>query len=324
MTLNTLLARAAASAAFALLASAAFAAPPLIAHAPIIVPGGPGGFDWMLVDRTQNRLYASHGATKTLTVLDLNTQAVRQIPTGDVAGIAVDTPDGKVFAGGGDQKVVVLNNQTLAKIGEIALTGPVDDIKFDPKNRMIYADHDDGNEVWVIDAKTEKLVGSITIAGAPEEMAYDLAADTLYQNIKPADCVDVINPATGKVTATWSTVPARSPHGLALDPLTGRLFSAGGNGQLAVLDIKTGKVIASTAIAPKTDQIAFDPKNKRIYCASHGFISVVQETADGVRPLGDVPSPTGAHTLAVDPTTGDVWVCYTDASSSYLERFTTK
>lgn len=306
---------------FALTALAAGKAP-LAPHPPVTVPGGPGGFDWMLVDRAKNRLYATHGGIKTLTVLNLKTGTVRNVAAGDVAGVAVDAPDGKVFTGGGDQKVVVLDNKTLAKTGEIPVTGPVDDIKYDPKNGLVYAAHDDGAEDWVIDAKTEKLVGTIAIPGAPEALAYDDGTDRLYQNIKPADCVDVINPATNKVVATWPTAPAKSPHGLVIDPATGRLFSAGGNGVLAVLDLKTGKVVASVAITPGTDQIAFDPKRRRIYCASRGFVSVVQETAGGVRSLGDVPSPKGAHTLAVDAATGDVWVSYGGAGGGYLQRYT--
>ena len=322
MAFHSLLARVTLSCALGFAAAAAFAGAPLTAHPPITVSGGPGGFDWMLVDGVQNRLYATHGGTKTLTVLNLKTGAVRNVAAGDVAGIAVDAPDGKVFTGGGDQKVVVLNNKTLAKTGEIPVTGPVDDIKYDPKNGLVYAAHDDGAEDWVIDAKTEKLVGTVVIPGAPEAFAYDAGTGRLYQNIKPADCVDVINPATNTVVATWPTAPAKSPHGLVIDPATGRLFSAGGNGHLAVFDLKTGKVVASVAIAPGTDQIGFDPKRRRIYCASRGFVSVVQETAGGARSLGDVPSAKGAHTLAVDAATGDVWISYSNPSGSYLQKFT--
>ena len=322
MPINFFLIRATLSCAVSLAAATAFADAPLTARAPITVPGGPGGFDWMLVDRTQNRLYATHGGTKTLTVLNLKTGAVRNVNAGDVAGITVDSPDGKVFTGGGDQKVVILDNKTLTKIGEISVTGPVDDIKYDPKNSLVYAAHDDGAEDWVINAKTEKLVGDIAIPGAPEAFAYDAETGRLYQNIKPADCVDVINPVTNKVIATWPTAPAKSPHGLVIDPNTHRLFSAGGNGMLSELNLKTGKVVTSVAIAPGTDQIAFDARRRRIYCASRGFVSVVQETAGGVRSLGNVPSPKGAHTLALDPTTGDVWVSYSDAAGSYLQRFT--
>lgn len=322
MALNSFLTRAAISGVLFLTVAAAFAQAPLTASRPITVPGGVGGFDWMLVDQARQRLYAAHGGTKTLAVLDLKTQKLRQIVAGDVSGAAVDTADGKVFVACGDNKVVVLDNATLQKTAEIAVPGPVDDIKFDPKNSTIYADHDDGAEVWVINAKTNTLVSSIPVAGAPEEMVYDAGADRLYQNIKPADTLDVIDPATNKVTTIWKTAPASSPHGLVLDTATHRLFSAGGNGMLVAMDQKTGRVIASVAIAPGTDQIGFDAKKRRIYCASRGFIAVVQETADGMRLLGNVPAPKGAHTLAVDPATGNVWICYSNPSGSYLEKFT--
>ena len=134
--------------------------------------------------------------------------------------------------------------------------------------------------------------------------------------------MDVIDPKTNTVVAVWPTAPAASPHGLILDPLTGRLFSAGGNGRLVAFDLKTGKVVSSAAIAPGTDQMAFDAGRHRLYCASRGFVSVVQVTASGdLRPVGDVPSPRGAHTLALDPATGDVWVSYSDAAGSHLKRF---
>ncbi len=327
MAFNRLYLQAALSCTLALAAAAGFAQVPLTApslltaHPPLSVPGGPGGFDWMLTDQGRHRLYAGHGGTKTLMVLDLRTETIRQIAAGDVSGAVVDQKDGKVFAGCGNRKIVVLDGRTLAKTGEIPLPGPVDDMKLDPKNGRLYADHDDGAEVWVINAKTNTLVGTIPVAGAPEEMAYDAKADRLYQNIKPADTLDVINPATNKITAIWPTAPAKSPHGLVLDPMTGRLFSAGGNGMLVVMN-QSGKVIASVAIAPGTDQIAFDPIRRRIYCAGRGFVSVVQESAVGARLLGEVPAPRGAHTLAVDTATGAVWVSYSNASGSYLEKFT--
>ncbi len=322
MPLHSLFTRAALSGVLLLTVSAAFAQAPLVASRPIPVPGGPGGFDWMLVDQAKHRLYAAHGGTKTLAVLDLKTEAVRQIAAGDVSGAAVDAPDSKVFVACGDNKVVVLDNDTLRKTAEIAVPGPVDDIKLDPKSGMVYADHDDGAEVWVINAKTNTLVGSVAVAGAPEAMVYDAGADRLYQNIKPADTVDVIDPATNKIIAIWRTAPASSPHGLVLDTAPHRLFAAGGNGMLVALDQKTGRVTASVAIAPGTDQIGFDPKKQRIYCASRGYVAVVQETAEGMRLLGNVPAPRGAHTLAVDPATGNIWVSYSNPSGSYLEKFT--
>ncbi len=73
---------------------------------------------------------------------------------------------------------------------------------------------------------------------------------------------------------------------------------------------------------PGVDQIAFDPGNQRVYCAARGFISVLQDSKRGVRSLGDVESPSGAHTITVDTDTHDVWVCYGSDSDAHLARFT--
>ncbi len=172
----------------------------------------------MLVDAPRHRLLASHPGKNTLVVMDLKTNALQQLPTGvEINGIAVDEADNKLFTAGGGQKVVVFNNTTLQKTGEIALTGPGDDIVLDPKTDMLYICHDDGAEDWVINAKDNTLAGTVAIAGAPEYVAYDPGMDRLYQNIKPANVMQVINPPTNTVEATWPTAPMISPHGLAID-----------------------------------------------------------------------------------------------------------
>ena len=316
----------AACAAFSILTAAhAAPAPLLTAQAPIVVPGGPGGFDWMLVDAPRHRLLASHPGKNTLVVLNLKTHAVQQVDTGvEINGIAVDDADNKLFTAGGGQKVVVFDNTTLAKTGEIALTGPGDDIVLDTKNDTLYVCHDDGAEDWMINAKTNALVGSVPIAGAPEYAVYDPGADRVYQNIKPANVTQVINPATGTVEASWPTAPMTSPHGLAINPATHHVFSAG-KGTVVMLDQRTGKVLSSVAIAPGyVDQIAFDPANGRLYCAcgDAGVISVVQEKGNAITLAGNIASHKKSHTLAVDPDTHSVWVSYSDPTGAYLQEFT--
>lgn len=298
--------------------------PLLTPQTPIVVPGGAGGWDWMLVDAPRRRLLASHPGTKTLAVLDLKTNALTQVPTGvAINGIAVDEADNKLFTAGSGEKVVVFDNTTLVKTGEIALTGPGDDIVLDPKTDTLYVCHDDGAEDWVVNAKTNAITGSVAIAGAPEYVAYDPATDRLYQNIKPANVVQVINPATNTVEASWPTAPMTSPHGLAIDAKTRRVFAAG-QGKVVLLDGKTGKALASTDIAPGyVDQIAFDEGKKHLYCAcgDAGAISVVGETKEGLTLLGTVPTHKKSHTLAVDPATHAVWISYTDATGSYLQQY---
>ncbi len=287
---------------------------------PIVIAGGPGGFDWMLVDARANRVFATHKGTKTVAIVDLTTgAALDSVKVGTAQGVAVDRRDNKIFLGNAEEKtIVILDYTTLKKTGEIAVTGPVDDVIFCQRNGMIYADHDDGTDVWVIDPKIEKIVATVTIPEAPEKMEYDRVSDRIYQNIKSNSTIQVIDPSTNKVEKVIAAAPATGPHGIAIDGQTQRLFAAGSNGKLVVVDLKSSKVIASIDIEKGVDQIAFDPASKRIYCACKGAISVAEETEAGVKLIGSVPTPKGSHTIAVDRKTHAVWTCYFDDKNSYL------
>ncbi len=320
ITLAAALAGIGAFASFA--SSAAPADAPLKAQTPILIPGGAGGFDWMTVDGHSNRVFATHKGTKTVAVVDLKTDmALPSVEVGTAQGVAMDRKDNKIFLGDdAEHKLVVLDYETLKKTGEIAVTGPVDDVLYCSKNGMIYADHDDGEDVWVIDPKTEKIVTTVKVPTAPEKIEYDKTSERIYQNIKSDNSIQVIDPDTNKVEKTIDTAPAVGPHGLAIDGKGQRLFSAGTNGKLVVVDIKTGKVTSSVDIGQGVDQIAYDKGNGRIYCACRGQISVVQADESGVKLLGNVMTPKGSHTLALDAKTHAVWTCYFDAKNSYLMK----
>ncbi len=293
---------------------------PLVAGKTYDVPGG-GRFDYMAVDSKYHRVFATHGTAQTLSVLDLKTGKESEIKCGQVNGVQVDEKLSRVFVTGGGQTLVALDRKTLAKLNEVALEGPGDDLAIDTKREQLYVCHDDGEDVWVFDASTLKKLATVKVAGAPEYIEYDAKTDKLYQNIKPTDQIQVIDPIKKAVSVSWPTGEEKGPHGLALDRKTGIGFSAGSNGKLIAFDIKSGKILSTVDIAAGTDQIAMDYGLGRVYCASRGFISVVQETSDGAKLLGNVVSPKGAHTIAVDPTTHDVWVCFGNAQGAYLQKF---
>ncbi|MDE2127648.1 MAG: hypothetical protein KGJ62_13760 [Armatimonadetes bacterium] len=296
---------------------------PLFQHPKVTVPGGRGRFDYMLVDPATRRLYATHKGTGRLAVLDLKTGIVLPSPhVGKTQGVAIDATDGRVLLGAEEGSVLSLNRTTLAPVGSTSLPGPVDDIALDTRNGLVYADHDDGAEVWVVRASTMQRVADIPVAGAPEFIEYDRPSNRLYQNIKANDTVLVIDPESNTVTSVWRTAPATSPHGLAVDHARGRLFSAGADGILVEFNLFTGRLIASAPIPKGADQIAFDPHTRRVYCACAGWFGVVQETDGGLKPLPSVPAPAGSHTLAVDPKTHAVWTTGTDANGSFFEEFT--
>ncbi len=288
------------------------------------VPDTKGGFDFIEVDSTGRHLLANHTRNGTLDVFDLDSgKLLKLCSTGAAQGVAVDEKGGKYYVGvSKETKLVTIDAKTLEKTGEVTLAGPADDALFNPKNGLVYVCHDDGKDLWVIDPATGKIVASVAIGEAPEVLVYDGAADRIYQNIKTSSVVSVIDPATNKVEHDWTVAPATGPHGLALDGATHRLFVAGANGKLVVLDTTNGKVISDLALPSGVDQIAIDPALKLIYCPSskQGTLAVYRETGDGVESAGEVTIAKGCHSVAVDPKTHAVWIVYAEGEHAFVQR----
>jgi DNA-binding beta-propeller fold protein YncE len=300
------------------------AASSLVAGAPILVPDSHGKFDFIEMDPDSSRLLASHAGNKSLDVFDAATgKLVKHCPTGSAQGVAVDSKDGKYYVSvSAERKLVVIDSKTLETTSETDLSGPADVLAFNPKNHCAYVCHDDGSEVWAVDVEASKVRATVAIPKDPEGIVYDPPSDLLYLNIKTSHMLVVIDPAQNKVIKTWPIAPVESPHGLAIDSESHRLFVAGGNGKLVMLDSESGRVIAFADIAPKVDQIALDKQTKRIYCASGtGVLSVLQVKDQSLESLGDVPTHKGAHSVAVDPKSHAVWIAYADGETTYIQSF---
>jgi DNA-binding beta-propeller fold protein YncE len=290
----------------------------------IVLPGPAAKFAYMGADPRHHHIFASHPGSKSLTVIKTKSGKAKEIDLGaEINSVKVDEADDVILAGGEGKKLFALDRKTLAVKASMDLPDEGDDIELDTKSGMLYVDNDEETHVWVVDPRAMKITATIDIPKDPEYMVYDDVTDKLYQNIKSTDETLVIDPETNTVEAHWTIGPAKSPHGLALDSKTQRLFVAGGNSKLAVLDARTGKLLGSVDIGPRVDQIVFDPSTKRVYCPSRtGVLSVVQETEDSASLLANVAIPAGAHTLTVDPSTHDVWISYIDKDHSYIQSFT--
>jgi YVTN family beta-propeller protein len=290
----------------------------------IEIPHSTGKFDFLRVDAKRHRLLAAHEKDGTSDFVDLQKNVlIARLKVGTAVDTAVDTDSHFYYVSVQEgERVAVIDAATLKEVNSIKVAGPTDAIIYEPKNHQVYVTHDEGADVWVIDPVTAKVVATIAIPGVPEYMVYDETADRIYLNIKTKDMVAVIDPTLNKVVAQWPTTPAAQPHGLALDAVNHRIFSAGGNGKMVVIDTKTGVATSSVEIVPKVDQIAFDAVGGLIYCAGPDKMSVVSTTGGKVASQGNVMTAATAKNVAVDPTTRVVWSTYTDGRNSFAKSWT--
>jgi YVTN family beta-propeller protein len=291
--------------------------------ATIEIPDSKGKFDFLRIDSKRNRLLAAHENDGTSDFVDLKKNTlITRLKVGGPVDTAVDNDSKFYYVSVQDpERVAVVDAETLKEVKSIKTPGPTDAILYEPKNHMVYVTHDNGGDVWVIDPASANVVATITIPGVPEFMVYDEKADRIYLAIKTKDTVAVIDPARNQVTAQWPTAPALQPHGLAVDAANHRIFVAGGNGKLVVIDTKSGSPANSIDIVPKVDQIAFDAIGELLYCAGADKMSVVRTSAGRVVALGDLPTAATARNVTVDPQTRAVWTTYTDGKSSFVKSW---
>jgi DNA-binding beta-propeller fold protein YncE len=119
----------------------------------------------------------------------------------------------------------------------------------------------------------------------------------------------------------------RYPKALAVDGSHLRLFAACDNKKLVVLDAGGGAVVATLAIETGVDAIAYDAVRGQIYSPNGGgdgnLTIIHQDVADSYNVIQLLPTRQQARTIAIDPSTGEVYlVSATESPVSELDTWT--
>jgi DNA-binding beta-propeller fold protein YncE len=280
---------------------------------------GEGGWDYLNVDEVNGRIFVSHATIAQ--AIDIKTgKLVGTIPdTKGIHGIAIANDLNKGFTSNGrDSSVTIFNLKTFEVIAKIYVTGRNPDaILYDPYSQKVFTFNGGGNNSTVIDAKENKVIGTIPLDGKPEFSATD-GKGKVFVNIEDKSVINVINSVTLKVEQHWPIAPGEEPSGLALDNQTHRLFSVCGNKLMVVTDAETGKIITTLPIGDRCDGVTFDPEKKRAYASNgEGSITVVQEeTGNSFKVLETVTTQPGAKTIAIDKTTHHLYLTTAEYESA--------
>lgn len=304
------------------------AADSLTATGPMELTGTQGKFDFIKIDSANHRLLACHTGNGSLDIIDVaSSKLIKSVPTGAAQGVAIDNKKGRYFVSvSKPPKLVIIDSTKLEVIGEVPLPGPADLVAYHLESNRVFVCDDEKPELWIIDPEAKKIVTTLTLpGGGMEDLGFDAQDNYLFQNLKDTSELAKVNPKEGKVLAQWSTSPADKPHGLAMVAGTDTILVVGGTGKLILLSLTTGKVLASTDVAVKVDEMAYDPTLQRAYCASGlGSISVVALNQNKLTTLPALPSSPGTHSIAVDPKTHTVWIAFAKDGKAYVQAFTTK
>lgn len=275
---------------------------------------GEGGWDYLTFDPGSGRLFIARATH--VSVLDPGSgKVVGDIPdTAGVHGVALAPELGRGFTSNGRAgTVTIFDLKTLSPMGHVNAGQTPDAIVYDPASKRVFAMNGRSHDATAIDAASGKVARTIPLQGKPEFAVAD-GRGRIYVNLEDKSQIVTLDSQKLAVVARWPLAPCEEPTGLAIDTEHHRLFAGCSNKMMAVVDADSGKAIKTLPIGRGVDATAFDPVLQYAYASNgEGTLTVVHEEApDKFTVVENVPTQRGARTMALNPSTHEVYLATAD------------
>ena len=215
---------------------------------------------------------------------------------GDFDHFGADVKGNRLFLAGEDGGTLeVFDLRNGAHVKTIKDMETPHAIHFDAKTDRIFVSNSGAGLSKVLDGKSYAVVGTIKLTQGADVMGYDASANRLWlvaggKNAEPKmtkTIVAQVDPATSK-TLSETTFDTDFTEGVVAEQKGSRVFvNVAGKNQIAVLDKKAGKLLATWPVkeGENNSQIDLDEKNKRLFLITRKpfkFVVVNSETGQSV------------------------------------------
>jgi DNA-binding beta-propeller fold protein YncE len=208
--------------------------------------------------------------------------------------------------------ITVIDTESREPLAEILMPGRLGFAQTDG-NGQVFVNIVNRNQVARIDAQS---IAAYLRAHPTVPSAANSSNPT-----KPADSAHVFdwshesrlpNSAQSSMNLFALGPDCSDPRALGIDAKHGRLFAACNNMKMIVLNASSGEVVTSLNIGPGTDAVGYDPDRNLVYAANggaQGSLTIIhQDVTDTYAVIQVLPTRQRARTLAVDPSTGQVFL----------------
>lgn len=228
--------------------------------------GGEGGWDYVTVEPATHRLYVTR-STHTMVLDSESGKTIADIPGQKRShGTAVVPSAGRGFIsdGGGEGAIVIFDLNTNQVLGSIKAQADADGIIYDKFSNTVLAVSGDGGTLMTLKPDTDPKTGKL----------------------------DSIIDLGGK------------PEFLASDEAGKIYVNLEDKNQVAVVDIKTKKVLAHWPVAPGGSPVgmAIDRKNHRIFVGCRNPQKMIVMSTDDGKVIADLPISAGVDATKFDGT----------------------
>src|SRR6202047_3785494 len=258
--------------------------PPVREVQEIPLPGVQGRLDHFTIDAKRKRVIFSGLGNNSVQIVDVF--AGRMLH--QIDGLA--EPQGTLYLAEWD-KLFIANsanghvdvydgtNFTLLDRIDFGEGSDPDNLRYDASAKKIYLGYGDGGIAVIDPATNRRLPTEFKFEGHPEGFQLETKGPRIFVNVADTKTIQVIDRHTGKIVS-WALPNGHSANfPMVLDEANRRVFVGTRKpSRLTVLDMDSGKIVASLPTAADMDDMFYDSGRKRVYVAGgEGFLSVVQQ-----------------------------------------------
>jgi YVTN family beta-propeller protein len=264
-----------------------------------------------LVVGADGRLYAANLYSPSLSIIDPAREQLLVVELDEYfpTSVAVDDHRQRAYLSHHYGAVSVVDTTSGTLLTTVQVAEVAGQVAIDGDSGLVYVVDRWDNRIAVLDGEDLHEVASVTVGTRPLMLAVDTARRRLFVTNADDATTSVLDIDSREVIATFDTPvgqwPAWSSVGsdLTVSPETDHLYVASGE-SVVVVDPLTGLEVQRFITAGPVREMALDTTADRLYVASSGM--GVYDLDSGRR-LADLET-FGAYSVAVDPTTGAVYV----------------
>jgi hypothetical protein len=287
----------------------------------IALPNVDGRMDHFSADVKGERLFVSALGNHTGEVLDLHAgQRVRTLTDlAEPQGQLYDSSTARLFIASVDGSTKIYDGTTLQLLETVKFSDDADNIRYDSRGRQVLVGYGGekalrgrpkGSGALALFDANGKQNGEIVVDAHPESFQLEKNGTRIFVNVPDKSEIQVVDLAQKTTLARWPTAAATTCFPMALDEAHQRLFSGCRTAaRLLVVDMASGKTVASPEIVGDTDDLFYDVRRSRVYViGGQGFIDVLQQRdADHYDRIARYRTPAGTRTGLFVPEWGKLF-----------------
>ncbi len=286
-------------------------------------------WDYVTLDPARGYLFIGRRGEGVVVYDVKSKKALRTLDKSDDANAITLVPEfdrGYTVNGDGTTTIFQLSSlKTLerAKVGEDA-----DSAFYEPVTKQLAFTMGDSKKIAFVDAKTGKVVGELAMESKKLDGTAPDGEGNLLMALRDKNSVVKIDVANRKVAEEWKTAPCEEPTGMAYDRANKRALVGcrGKSPMLAVIDVTSGKVVATVPIGRGNDGVIYDADTKKIYTSNGVDANLViynQVDADTYKLAEAVTTRPYARTMALDPKTKKVYMVTAEGIADPAKKINT-